>query len=87
MLTLTTTLVLAHGGIAAAAPNPYVQIVRLEQARSLGNGLLARFLSSKDRSLAIRAALAIGRTKQPSGALLLLRRVHDRNTGMRAMAV
>ena len=87
MLTLTTTLVLAHGGIAAAAPNPYVQIVRLEQARSLGNGLLARFLSSKDRSLAIRAALAIGRTKQPSGAFLLLRRVHDRNTGMRAMAV
>ena len=80
-------LVLALGGLSPAPPNPYVQIAQLEQLRSLGNGRLAQFLSSKDRSLALRAALAIGRTKQPAGVPLLNSRLHDRNDGMRAMAV
>lgn len=87
MLTLPLTLILALGGMSPAAPNPYVQIVQLEQARSLGNGRLAEFLSSTDRSLAVRAALAIGRTKQPAGVPLLARRAHDRDVAMRAMAV
>jgi peptidyl-prolyl cis-trans isomerase B (cyclophilin B) len=80
-------LILALGGLSPAAPSPYVEIVQLEQGRSLGNGRLAQFLSSKDRSLAIRAALAIGRTKQAAGVPLLLAHVHDRNDGMRAMSV
>jgi peptidyl-prolyl cis-trans isomerase B (cyclophilin B) len=87
VLTLPLALILALGGMSPAAPNPYVQIVQLEQARSLGNGRLAEFLSSTDRSLALRAALAIGRTKQPAGAVLLGAHVHDGDPAMRAMAI
>jgi peptidyl-prolyl cis-trans isomerase B (cyclophilin B) len=87
LLTLPVLTILTLGGLSPAAPNPYVQIAQLEQVRSLGNGRLAQFLSSKDRSLAIRAALAIGRSKQPAGVPLLLAHVHDRNDGMRAMSV
>ena len=87
MLTLPLTLTLTLGSVRAAAPDPYVQIVQLEQSRSLGNGRLAQFLSSKDRLLAVRAALAIGRTKQPAGVPLLLPYAKDRNPAMRAMAV
>lgn len=78
---------LALGGLSPAAPNPYVEIVQLEQVRSLGNGRLAQYLSSTERPLALRAALAIGRTKQRAGVPLLLAHVHDRNDGMRAMSV
>ncbi len=78
---------LALGGLSPAAPSPYVQIAQLEQVRSLGNGRLAQYLSSKDRSLALRAALAIGRTKQVAGTPLLIAHVHDRDDGMRAMSV
>jgi peptidyl-prolyl cis-trans isomerase B (cyclophilin B) len=85
-LTVPLVLIVALGG-ASAAPNPYVQIVQLEESRSLGNGRLADFLSSKDRSLALRAALAIGRTKQPAGIPLLERHAGDRDAAMRAMAV
>lgn len=74
-------------GVSAAPPSAYVQIVRLEQARSLGNGQLADFLSSKNRSIALRAALAIGRTKQADGLPLLGRHVRDRDPSMRAMAI
>lgn len=87
LLTLPFLLVLALGGSSSAAPNPYVQIAQLEQLRSLGNGRLAQFLSSTDRPLAIRAALAIGRTKQRAGVALLSAHLRDRNDGMRAMAV
>ena len=87
MLTLPLTLTLTLGSVRAAAPDPYVQIVQLEQARSLGNGRLAQFLSSKDRLLAVRAALAIGRTKQPAGVPLLMPHAKDRDPVMRAMAV
>lgn len=74
-------------GVSAPPPPPYVQIEQLEQVRSLGNGRLAEFLNSKGRSVALRAALAIGRTKKPAGAPLLVARTHGRDTAMRAMAV
>jgi len=84
--TVPLVLIVALGG-ASAAPNPYAQIVQLEESRSLGNGRLAEFLSSNDRSLALRAALAIGRTKQPGGLPLLEAHAGDRDVAMRAMAV
>ena len=74
-------------GTSAPAPSPYVQIEQLEQSRSLGNGRLADFLSSSDRLVALRAALAIGRTKKAGGAALLERRTHDRDAAMRAISV
>lgn len=83
---LPLTLVLALG-ISAPPPGVYVQIDGLEQARSLGNGRLGGFLNSNDRSVALRAALAIGRTKQTAGIPLLERRTHDRDPAMRAMCV
>lgn len=86
-MTLLLTTILALGSISPAAPNPYVEIVQLEQARSLGNGRLAQYLSSTDRPVAVRAALAIGRTKQAAGVPLLARRVRDAYVPMRAMAV
>jgi peptidyl-prolyl cis-trans isomerase B (cyclophilin B) len=64
-----------------------MQIEQLEQTRSLGNGRLAEFLSSRDRLVALRAALAIGRTKRAAGIEILLRRTHDRDAAMRAMSV
>jgi peptidyl-prolyl cis-trans isomerase B (cyclophilin B) len=67
--------------------NPYVQIERLEASRSLGNGALAGFVTSSDRRVAIRAALAIGRTKQKAGVPLLVGHVGDSDIGMRAMSV
>ncbi len=74
---------------AGAAPpaNPYVQIERLEGSRSLGNGALAGFVTSSDRRVAIRAALAIGRTKQKAGIPLLLRHVNDSDVAMRATSI
>ncbi|HEY9180404.1 MAG TPA: peptidylprolyl isomerase [Candidatus Baltobacteraceae bacterium] len=74
-------------GTSAPAPSPYVQIEQLEQSRSLGNGRLGEFLSSKDRLVALRAALAIGRTKQAAGIPLLERRLHVSDPAMRALAV
>jgi cyclophilin family peptidyl-prolyl cis-trans isomerase len=73
--------------LAALASTPYVQIEQLEQSRVLGNGRLAAFLSSNDRQVALRAALAIGRTKQPAGLPLLARHAGDRDPAMRAMVV
>jgi peptidyl-prolyl cis-trans isomerase B (cyclophilin B) len=54
----------------------------------LGNGALARFLSSCDRAVAIRAALAIGRTKKSAGIPLLTKAYATaRDVGLRAMSV
>lgn len=78
------TLVSAVG---AATANPSVQIERLEAARSLGNGALAGFLNSGDRRVAVRAALAIGRTKKTEGIALLARHAGDRDTALRAMSI
>ena len=73
--------------LAALASGPYLQIEQLEQSRLLGNGRLAVLLSSGDRQVALRAALAIGRTKQPAGLPLLRGRVRDADPAMRALAV
>ena len=73
--------------LAALAAGPYVQIEQFEQGRTLGNGRLAAFLSSSDRLVALRAALAIGRTKQPAGLPLLEGRSSDPDPAMRALSV
>ena len=83
-LPLTLTVALTA---AAPAPSPYLQIEQLEQARSLGNGRLGEFLSSNDRLVALRAALAIGRTKKAAGIPLLERHLHDTDAAMRALSV
>lgn len=87
LLTLPLIAVLALGGASPVAPNPYVEIVQLEQSRSLGNGQLADFVRSSNRSIALRAALAAGRTKQAGALPILARHVRDRDVAMRAMAV
>lgn len=65
----------------------YQTLIGLESARSLGNGVLASILGGADAPLAARAALAIGRTKDPAGAVLLQAHLNDRNTAVRAMSV
>ncbi len=86
MAALPSILVLALG-TSAPPPPAYIQIEQLEQSRSLGNGRLVELLNSKDRPVALRAALAIGRTKQPAGILPLERRSRDADAAMRAVAV
>lgn len=72
---------------AQQPPIPYVQIEHLERERSLGNGALAAFLNGRDPAVAIRAALAIGRTKRLQGIAPLLAHARDRSPAMRAMVV
>ncbi len=74
---------------AGAAPPPgnYVQILSLESRRSLGDGELAHFLISPDTATAVRAALAIGRTKLPAGEPLLAAQLKDSRDAVRAMSV
>jgi peptidyl-prolyl cis-trans isomerase B (cyclophilin B) len=62
-------------------------IEQLEQSRSLGTGRLAAYLNGNDRVVALRAALAIGRTKQAAGIPLLAAHTAGRDPAMRAMAV
>ncbi|HUY11301.1 MAG TPA: peptidylprolyl isomerase, partial [Candidatus Dormibacteraeota bacterium] len=57
------------------------------QARSLGGGALARMLDTGSEPLAVRAALALGRTKQAAAASVLLGHVRDRRPAVRAMAL
>ncbi len=85
-LTLASAPILISAGTAPPA-NPYVQIERLEASRSLGNGALAGFVTSANRQVAIRAALAIGRTKQSAGIPLLLGHVGDSDPAMRATSI
>jgi len=85
-LTLASAPILVSASAAPPA-NPYVQIERLEASRSLGNGALAEFVTSSDRHVAIRAALAIGRTKQSAGIPLLLRHLNDSDIAMRATSI
>ena len=72
---------------AAPAPPSYVQILLLESRRSLGDGQLALFLTSPDTRTAVRAALAIGRTKLPAGEPLLAAQLKDSRDAVRAMCV
>jgi peptidyl-prolyl cis-trans isomerase B (cyclophilin B) len=82
-MTLTSAATLAQ----TPTPDPYARILTLESTRSLGDGELARYLASPDTRLAARAALAIGRTRLPGGAPLLLVHVTDSRAPVRAFAV
>lgn len=89
-LTLATAPILVSARVPLCPPpdpSVFVQITRLEAARDLGNGALAGFLASCDRKVAIRAALAIGRTKKSAGVPLLTRHAGDADMAMRAMSV
>lgn len=84
------TLVLAAGGLAGAVSaqtSVFSQMTALESKRSLGEGQLALFLASPDETVAVRAALAIGRTKQNAGAQLLAAHLEDSRVAVRAMSV
>jgi cyclophilin family peptidyl-prolyl cis-trans isomerase/HEAT repeat protein len=72
---------------AVPAPGSYTQILALESRRSLGDGELALFLASPDVRVAVRAALAIGRTKRAAGEPLLAARLNDPRVAVRAMSV
>jgi peptidyl-prolyl cis-trans isomerase B (cyclophilin B) len=62
-------------------------MTQLESRRSLGNGLLAAYLASASEPIAVRAALAVGRTKQPAGETLVAAHLHDPRAAVRAMSV
>lgn len=62
-------------------------ILKLEQARSLGDGQLASLLGAPNETTASRAALAIGRTRQAAGAPLLAAHVKDPRASVRAMSI
>ncbi|MFN2527656.1 MAG: peptidylprolyl isomerase [Candidatus Baltobacteraceae bacterium] len=81
-----TALPLALCGLGVASVT-YQTLIALEQKRSLGAGTLAADLDASDSHLAARAALAIGRTKDPAGVPLLQRHLRDKNDAVRAMAV
>ena len=63
------------------------RIVQLESNRSLGDGTLVDLLDSRDPKIAVRAALAIGRTQSRAGVAPLLAHVRDANPAIRAMVV
>ena len=74
-------------GAAASVAASYQTLIGLEQKRSLGAGTLAADLAGSDAHLAARAALAIGRTKDPAGNALLQAHLHDKDDAIRAMSV
>lgn len=74
---------LTGAGMAGAGP----QILQFESQRSLGDGALAAFLASSDASVALRAALAVGRTRLPAGVALLEPHVRDTRPGVRAASI
>ncbi len=81
---LSAACLLAAG---TAPPNAYLKILSLEQVRALGNGVLAAELGGKDERLAVRAALAIGRTKQGAGEAALAAHLRDPRAAVRAMSL
>jgi cyclophilin family peptidyl-prolyl cis-trans isomerase/HEAT repeat protein len=62
------------------------EILRLEQARSLGEGQLASLIADPDSAIAARAALALGRTKQENASPSLVSHLEDRRPAVRAMS-
>jgi cyclophilin family peptidyl-prolyl cis-trans isomerase len=85
---LTVAGVLAFcTGVSPVPPDPYTQIIGLEASRSLGAGRLAEYANGKDERLAVRALLALGRTRDVQAAPILLGHMHDRSLARRAMAV
>jgi len=84
MVTFAAFLPLAA---ASAAPGSSQHILALERLRSLGDGQLAAFLASGDPRVAVRAALAIGRSKLRAGEPLLAAHLNDSRDAVRAMSV
>jgi peptidyl-prolyl cis-trans isomerase B (cyclophilin B) len=89
---LTRCILLAFAGsitVAAAqrTAQPSREILKLESARSLGQGRLASLLESRDEIIAARAALAIGRTRRAAGIPLLQRHLDDPRDAVRALSV
>jgi cyclophilin family peptidyl-prolyl cis-trans isomerase len=72
--------------LTAASPSPYRDILAAERTRSLDSGRLAADLD-KDAPIAARAALAIGRTKDPAGAAPLRAHIGASDPTVRAMVV
>lgn len=72
---------------AAASPSPSLHILQLEHERSLNDGSLAQLLDSRDQRVAVRAALAIGRTKRAAGEDALEAHLSDPRPAVRAMCV
>jgi peptidyl-prolyl cis-trans isomerase B (cyclophilin B) len=92
---MTRTLVLLRGGLffvlgpcllAATPGSTFKTIISIEHTRTLGNGTLAVDLANHDEFVAVRAALAIGRTKRLAGEPLLAGYLRDRRPAVRAMA-
>lgn len=75
------------GAAPGSGPNPYARILLLESRRSLGAGELGAWLNSADERVAVRAALAIGRTKRPAGEPLLAAHLSDPRAPVRAMSL
>ena len=83
---LAVASLLLGAGIATMPPGQ--QMVALERQRSLGSqSELAHFLADPNERVAARAALAIGRTKQPAGVALLRPHLKDKREAVRALAV
>jgi peptidyl-prolyl cis-trans isomerase B (cyclophilin B) len=81
-------LLLASTLLVAAMPvSTGLEILRFESQRSLGDGRLATLLASPDAATAARAALAIGRSKQPAGVTLLEGHLADRRDAVRALSI
>ena len=90
MLALVAVTAFALPGLpggAASAPSPATRLLMLEQRRSLGHGALAHMLDDGDTLLAARAALALGRTKEPAAAPALLNHVADSRPAVRALSL
>ncbi|NNM98808.1 MAG: hypothetical protein HKL91_03295 [Candidatus Eremiobacteraeota bacterium] len=73
-------------GAVPATPKA-TRLLMLEQRRSLGHGALARMLDTGGTLLAVRAALALGRTKQAAAAPVLLNHVADSRPAVRALSL
>lgn len=74
-------------GAAPSQTTLITQIIALENGRSLGNGQLAAFLGAGNETVAVRAALALGRTKLPAAEAPLAAHLHDDRVAVRAMSV
>ncbi|MFN2461045.1 MAG: peptidylprolyl isomerase [Candidatus Velthaea sp.] len=79
---------LAGGSLVSASDLPgYRRLIELESARTYSAELVLD-LNARDPALAARAALALGRTKDPRAAAPLVRRLRTAaDPGVRAMAV
>lgn len=81
---LVAAAALLTGAVSTSAS---VDALRFESQRSLGSGALAAMLGSPDAAKAARAALAIGRTKQPDGIALLEGHLRDGRAAVRAFSI